>query len=235
MSVLGKKISDLDAVSATIQLAESDIFELSRGLDDVPFSNSLSLGLLKEYFDETFINKDEDTMFGPLHWSNLDEESASIDMGDDGTVNVFPEAADSIVAINGSSAAPGNTGQLITGRFRFCRPIQTAADEDVLTSGASGVATSVLRVDSALESNVLTIRKTDGTPGLDFQPGNFFSVVQEGTGQVVIEGEANVVLLFPADKLTTTRTQYSVITCTCLAVDEAGEDIWVVEGDLDSV
>lgn len=232
---MGTKISQLPEITSTLEVSATDLFELSLGLEDVPFSRSISIGTLQDYLDLTFINRAGDIMTGALAFENDNEDSASIDMSEDGTVNVFPEAVNSIVAINGASAGVGNTGQTITGRFRFCRPIQTAADEDTLTSGASGVTTSMLRVDSVLESNTLTIRKVDGTAGLDFQPGNYFSVVQEGTGQVSIEGETGVVLLFPADRLATTRTQYSVITCTCLAIDEAGEDIWVVEGDLDSV
>lgn len=233
---MGTKISQLPEITDTMLVSSMDLFELSLGLGpgDSPFSRSISVGTLQDYLDRTFINRAGDTMTGALAFENDDEDSASIDMGEDGTINVFPEAEDNIVVINGASAGVGNHGQTITGRFRFCRPIQTAADDDILTSGASGVTTSMLRVDSVLESNILTIRKGDGTAGLDFQPGNYFSVVQEGGGQVSIAGEANVVLLYPPDKLATTRTEYSVITCTCLAIDEAGQDIWVVEGDLAS-
>lgn len=113
-------------------------------------------------------------------------------------------------------------------------PIYTVAPEVITT--ITGDATldasrhnTLILINSATPVT-LTIRANTGSTTADWTAGQYFSVVQLGTGAVTlaIEGGAGT-LTVPTDFAATTRGQGCVITGTCYAPDADG---WLAAGDL---
>lgn len=74
----------------------------------------------------------------------------------------------------------------------------------------------------------LTIRANTGS-GADWQRGEFFSVLQSGTGKVHLAAQAPGVLAPPSNFLNETRGMGCIVSATCLAPDA---DSWASAGDL---
>lgn len=240
---MGKKITQLDA---HIAITTNDLMELSQNDGGTQVSTKTSLTDLVTHianndtfieeiinntdFTDNFVNVTGDTMTGALTFSN-GSDTGSIDIDVSGDMSIFPEGTNNILTLNSASAAAGNTGQTITGRFRYSMPIETENSAATLGSGSSGVTTALVKCSNA-SPVTLTIRKNDSTPGLDFQAGNFFSVMQEGAGQVTLVGETgDVILRIPDGFIAATRGQYSVISATLYDIS-GGDEFWVISGDL---
>lgn len=224
---MGKKISQLDD---NIAITSGDFVELSQDDSGTQTSTKATLGDLVTFLGDSFVNVTGDTMTGALTFSN-GADTGSIDIDGSGDMAIFPEGSNNILTLNSASAGTNNTGQTITGRFRYSMPIEQENSAATLGSGSSGVTTALVRCSNG-SPVTLTIRKNDSTPGLDFQKGNFFSVMQEGAGQVTLVGQTgNVVLGIPAGFIAATRDQYSVISATLYEISETDE-LWVISGDL---
>lgn len=178
-----------------------------------------------------YVLKAGDTMTGNLNWQN-GSDVVSIGIIAGGDMNISPDDNNHIVYINAATADAGNTGQLITGRFRSAMPIEQRNTSVVVQSGPTGVGSALVRCSSASPVS-LTIRKNDGTAAADWHIGNYFSVLQEGAGAVTLAGQNGNVVLNRAATFTgnTTREQFSVITATLYSVS-GGVETWVITGDL---
>lgn len=244
---MGKKISQLDP---HIAITTGDLMELSQSNAGTQVSTQTSLTDLVTHIannstfisqltsnvtftgnlNDDYVNVTGDTMTGALAFSN-GTSSGSIDIDASGDIHIFPEGVNNILTLNSASASTGNTGQIIAGRFRYAMPIETENADAVLGSGGSGVATALVRCSNA-SPVTLTIRKNDSTPGLDFQAGNYFYVMQEGAGRVTLVGQtANVQLRVPTGFLAATKSQWSVIKATLYFLDGTDE-YWVISGDM---
>ncbi|MGX9710030.1 hypothetical protein [Stenotrophomonas maltophilia group sp. LNF259] len=111
-------------------------------------------------------------------------------------------------------------------------PIYTVAPQIISVTGNTTVDGSMhntLIVANSATPITITIRENTGSTS-DWKGGEFFSVMQLGTGQVTLAiaggaGQLNV----PANFQAKTRVQRSIISATCLAPDA---DTWVVAGDM---
>lgn len=178
---------------------------------------------------DIYVLKTGDTMTGALGFQN-GPNVAFISLGAGGDLNISPGDDDHIVYINAGSASGAGTGQLITGRFRSAMPIEVRNTSVTVASGPAGVGSALVRCNAAA-AVTLTIRENDGTAGQDWNIGNYFSVMQEGAGQVSLApASANVVLHYPAALSLKTREQYSAITATLYDIT-GGVETWVISGD----
>ena len=109
-------------------------------------------------------------------------------------------------------------------------PIVVQNTAATLGSGAAGITTALVRCSNA---SAVTITIRDNTGGAtDFDAGAFFSIMQEGLGQVTLVGETgDVDLMIPAGFIAATRGQYSVISATLYDIT-AGVQSWLISGDL---
>ncbi|MBH1637326.1 hypothetical protein I5U65_19760 [Stenotrophomonas maltophilia] len=111
-------------------------------------------------------------------------------------------------------------------------PIYTVAPRIISITGNTtldGSMENTLIVANSATPITITIRASTGGSA-DWKAGEFFSVMQLGTGQVTVAiqggaGQLNV----PANFQAKTRVQRSIISATCLAPDA---DSWVVAGDM---
>jgi hypothetical protein len=230
------KISQLPTGSP---LAGTDLFPVAQDQGGGVFItiktplSALATAFSTELADD-FVNVTGDTMTGDLTLTN------TLDEGDTEWVHTVSDGGDytlwangnynKILALNPGTASAGNTGQLITGRFRYSMPVVTQNTSATLGSGGSGVATSLVRCSNASAMNI-TIRANTSSVS-DFDVGNFFSVLQEGVGQVTLLPETgDVVLRIPAGYIAATRDQYSVISATLFSISGATQT-WVISGDL---
>lgn len=111
-------------------------------------------------------------------------------------------------------------------------PVYTVAPQVVSVTAnttLAGDSHNTLILANSAGAITITIRANTGG-STDWKEGQFFSVLQLGTGQVtlVIEGGAGQ-LNVPESFLAKSRGQRSVISATCIAPDA---DAWVVAGDL---
>jgi hypothetical protein len=250
------KFSELPAGTA---VALTDLLALSQEMAGTPVSRKLTVAQLIALLAATpgladvFVNVAGDTMTGGLTISsgnitlgagNADvtgsvivrngANTLTVSVAPDGTVNIEPANGNEIMTINSGTAASGATGQLITGRFRSSMPVEIRNTAATLGSGATGVASALVRASNASSINH-TVRKNTGAPGLDFQVGNYFSVTQEGAGQVVLVPEnGNVIFHIPSTHLPRTRVQHSTITATLKEVTGSTET-WLISGDMAAV
>lgn len=113
-------------------------------------------------------------------------------------------------------------------------PITTTASTVITTDGSS-----IVTVDGTFQNNLLLItsstpitlriKKTTGTAG-DWQSGQYFSVMQLGTGQVTLAIQDDTGTLTPSPGFSAkTRGQGSIISASCLYADA---DSWGISGDL---
>ena len=64
---------------------------------------------------------------------------------------------------------------------------------------------------------------------LDWKSGDYFSVVQKGTGQVTVSPAAGVVIEIPTGFSARTRARYSVISFVC---DDPSTNTWTIGNDM---
>jgi len=113
-------------------------------------------------------------------------------------------------------------------------PITTTASTVISTDGSS-----IVTVDGTFQNNLLLItsntditlriKKTTGSAG-DWKSGEYFSVMQVGTGQVTLAIEDGTGTLTPSPGfLAKTRGQGSIISASCMYADA---DAWAISGDL---
>lgn len=181
---------------------------------------------------DDFVNITGDTMTGPLGFEEPTAPASwTVTPGADGSLNIVGSTYNQILTLNPGTSTVGNTGQTIAGRFRYSMPIVEVTNvSEPVKSGGSGATTALLRVNE--ESPVSVVIRANVADLEDFDAGNFFSVMQEGAGQVSITAEtADVVLRVPAGVSATTRAQYSIISATLY--DITGDtQTWVISGDL---
>lgn len=234
------KVSELDVAQ---EIADSDLLLLSQDVGGgVLESRKVTLGTL----GDKWVDTTGDTMTGPLvfryEWTDpelppplySDFTISWSEVGDArGQFALTPDESSSIVSIHGGSAFLSTSGQVITGRFRFCHDVRTVGSGTIMESGASGYVTSVARATSASPITVY-LRKNTGAL-VDFHQGARVDIFQQGAGQVTLAGEtAGVTLLYPSDKIPATRTQYSTITATLITGGQEDDtsETWYVSGDL---
>lgn len=82
--------------------------------------------------------------------------------------------------------------------------------------------------DDTVTSTIRVLPKM-GTPMSKLWEGSYYSLVQEGIGQVTVTADPGVTLIYPDDCLPRTRAQGALITVTCFDGDN---DIWHVSGDM---
>lgn len=233
------KISQLDPadnlgldsllIISQVELASDPVAYQSRKIEVQDLADTFNL-------EDLWVDTTGDTMTGDLILVNTEDEDSTEwthTVGSDGTYTVWATGDfDKTMAIHPGTASLGNTGQLITGRFRYSRPIIEQNSDTVVNSGGSGVTTGMVIVNNKIPVT-LQIRALTGSPN-DFDVGNFFSVMQRSTGQVTLEGETSAVVLeYPIDRIPATRTQGSVITATYIQNDD-GTQYWVISEDLAS-
>lgn len=88
---------------------------------------------------------------------------------------------------------------------------------------------NTLLVVNEVTDVTLTIRQNTGDFVQDWQKGEFFLVLQQGPGNVTIEGAAGVTVTPPNLFNNSTRGQGSMIAATC---SDAVTDDWATSGDL---
>lgn len=251
-----KRISELNTGTP---LADADLLPVAQETSPGVYSTiKATLANLRTHllatFSDLFVNTSGDTMTGPLNGTSAafsggvsaasaaiagtvtlsnGADTATVAVISGGDLNITPDDNNHIVYINAATADAGNTGQLITGRFRFSVPVSiVAAATNVVQSGPTGSGTALVRCSRPTPITV-TIRENDGTAGADWHKGNFCSFMQEGTGQITIApASANVVLNYPASLSLKSREQYSIITATLYDITGAVET-WVISGDLE--
>jgi hypothetical protein len=227
-----KKFTQLPAV---VSVVSADLAAIVQDVAGTPISRKVTMAQLAAFlasdssFADLFVNVTGDTMTGPLTFQN-GADTAFISLGVGGDLNISPDDNNHIVYINAGTAEGTNTGQTITGRFRAAMPIEVRNSAVTIASGATGVGSALIRCSNA-SPVTLTVRKNDGTAGQDWHKGNYFSVMQEGAGQVTLApATGNVVLNKPAALTLKTREQFSVITATLYDITGAVET-WVISGD----
>jgi hypothetical protein len=230
-----KKFTQLPAV---VSVVSADLAAIVQDVAGTPISRKVTMAQLAAFlasdssFADLFVNVTGDTMTGPLTFQN-GADTAFISLGVGGDLNISPDDNNHIVYINAGTADGTNTGQTITGRFRFAVPVPIVSAASVtVQSGTTGVGTALVRC-SRLTPMTISIRKNNGTAGADWHKGNFCSFMQESTGQITLApASANVILNYPASLSLKSREQYSVITATLY--DITGDvETWVVSGDLE--
>lgn len=219
-------------------IAADDLFavdqEVSEGVYQtiqVPFSEISSAVADALVIEDLWVDTTGDTMTGALNFEHPEGSLYwSLVANSDNSFSFEGETRNQVISLNSGTAAAGNTGQLITGRFRYNTPIVVQNTAATVSSGASGVTTSLIRSSNASPMTI-TIRDNVGDSS-DFHAGAFFSVMQEGAGQITIAGEnGDVVLRIPTGYIAATRDQYSVISATLYDITGAVQT-WVISGDL---
>lgn len=81
---------------------------------------------------------------------------------------------------------------------------------------------------TAATAVTLTLRANNGNTALDWKSGDYFSVVQKGTGQVTVSPAAGVTIEIPAGFSPRTRARYSVISFVC---DDPSTNTWTIGND----
>ena len=112
-------------------------------------------------------------------------------------------------------------------------PIYTVAPEVITNitgdTTIGGDFHNTLIVINSVDPVTITIRENTGDEELDWGNGEYFSVLQLGTGQVTLAPEDAGTVTPPDDFENKTRAQGSIISATCVADDS---DLWASSGDL---
>lgn len=165
------------------------------------------------------------TVFGPVNWRATDSESGGfvqrtlsdgahlLDSSNPNTVvYLYPQA------VNG-------TGSVIAYRLQHAFPITTITTTTRdLFSGAAGIASHLLDYDNASAG---TLRLVTGSGSTSWIRGNFFSLMQRGTGRPTVVPGPGVTILCPANFIVAPRDRYSTISLTALS-----QTLWIAAGDL---
>lgn len=81
---------------------------------------------------------------------------------------------------------------------------------------------------TAATAVTLTLRANNGNTALDWKSGDYFSVVQKGTGQVIVSPAPGVTIEIPSGFVPRTRARYSVISFVC---DDPSTNTWTIGND----
>lgn len=195
--------------------------------------------------EDVWVNTEGDTMTGNLYFLHEDDEPGKETVFQPlsgGGYNISPiDLNDTLyLAVSTADQTLDVDGAVIAGRFRCAIPMEEKEDEDLLTSSD---CSSALIQYAGGAGGTLIIRKNDGTAGMDFFLGNYFSVVTMGSeASVTLEPETpGVHLLVPDGFIASPRGRYSVITATLVRADvtDVGEgdfthddEYWLISGDL---
>lgn len=154
---------------------------------------------------------------------------------DDG-FSILPSVGGSSIAMR-FPVAPADGVRMFTTLRGYARPwigdppIYTTAFKIETGSGNltvdSGSHNSLFLLNSSSPVTI-TIRANTGSD-VDWKEGEFFSVVQIGSGQVTLAVEGSVPLVVPSGFLAKTRGQGCVISGTCIAPDA---NTWLASGDI---
>lgn len=136
-----------------------------------------------------------------------------------------------VVTVEGDQVVEGDL--TIDGIVQFKQRIVAYAGTNLVVDKTYAGA---IIATTAATAVALAIRQNDGDPDLDWETGDFFSVHQEGAGQVTVNAE-NVGELgagyvrCPAALSQATRERYTTIALVCR---DASLDAWWISGDLDA-
>ena len=79
------------------------------------------------------------------------------------------------------------------------------------------------------ETTTLTLRANTGDINLDWKAGDYFSLIQKGTGQVVVVPDVDVNIEIPDGFAPRTRARYSPISFVC---DDPSTNTWSIGNDM---
>ena len=82
---------------------------------------------------------------------------------------------------------------------------------------------------TAATAVTLTLRANNGNTALDWKSGDYFTIVQKGTGQVTVSPAAGVVIEIPSGFFPRTRARYSPISFVC---DDPSTNTWTIGNDM---
>ena len=82
---------------------------------------------------------------------------------------------------------------------------------------------------TAATTVTLALRANNGNTALDWKSGDYFSVVQKGTGQVTVSPASGVTIEIPTGFFARTRARYSVISFVC---DDPSTNTWTIGNDM---
>lgn len=82
---------------------------------------------------------------------------------------------------------------------------------------------------TAATAVTLTLRANSGNTALDWKSGDYFTVVQKGTGQVTVSPAPGVVIEIPSGFFPRTRARYSPISFVC---DDPSTNTWTIGNDM---
>ena len=192
---------------------------------------------------------EEGTLDYPIVGANLDNP-AMYDVALDGLVlfagrdyNIGLVDNDPLQTVISLAIGPSDNQDLVVTLRGFAQPYQGAPPATLadLRTPIRVIPTAVYFPDIADDRAVLrsdfdeavtvTVRVLPeaGVPMSKLWTGSYYSVVQEGVGQISITADAGVTLVFPSDCLARTRAQGALVTLTCL---DAENNIWHVSGDM---
>lgn len=174
---------------------------------------------------DDFLRRDGGVVYGTVNWRPADTDSGGFRqraLGDgshlldsdtpNAVLHLFPQA------VNGN-------GVVVAYRLQHAFPITTieTTSRD-LASGPFGVASHLLDYNNASPG---TLRLLAGSGSTSWVRGNFFSVVQRGTGRPTVTPGPGVTILCPANFIVAPRDRYSQISLSALS-----QSLWVASGDL---
>jgi len=82
---------------------------------------------------------------------------------------------------------------------------------------------------TAATAVTLTLRANNGNTALDWKSGDYFTIVQKGTGQVTVSPAPGVTIEIPAGFFPRTRARYSPISFVC---DDPSTNTWTIGNDM---
>ena len=82
---------------------------------------------------------------------------------------------------------------------------------------------------TAATAVTLTLRANNGNTALDWKSGDYFTIVQKGTGQVTVSPAAGVTIEIPTGFFPRTRSRYSPISFVC---DDPSTNTWTIGNDM---
>jgi hypothetical protein len=163
------------------------------------------------------------------------------------------------VAVNGVAQNPGQDYTVIVGTtpsnslIRFDNPIPNGQVGWAVLRTLLGQAVSlvspqlrVITVDTTTATldatfrqghilctnsatTTLTLRANTGDINLDWKAGDYFSLIQKGTGQVIVAPGAGVNIEIPTGFAPRTRARYSPISFVC---DDPSTNTWSIGNDM---
>jgi hypothetical protein len=235
MATTPKPISEFPLAEA---IASNDLLVIAQYVDVGPVYTTKSIeagSVLGNYVERTgdvMYDDDEETGFTLQPFgSNFNLASLT----NEGRLSLNLSTADPTVI----DELGDSVGDVVAGRFRFSFPILELTEDDFTSDeyliNSSNTGAYIIVDASGTEAvQEIVLRKNNGTAGEDFFLGNSMVLVQAGSDTVGFAGEdANVNLVYPADKLPQTRGEWSVIRATLFRADALfTSETWVIEGDL---